>query len=131
MITYKANPTATDFHQSNALVKALYGPVGTGKSVACMMELMKLALSQKPSMDGVRRTRWGIIRNTYPELRSTTIKTWMEWFHEWGEINYQAPITFTSKFKMEDGTSVHAEFIFVSVDKEKDFRKLLSQKFSA
>lgn len=126
MITYKANPTATDFHQSNALVKALYGPVGTGKSVACMMELMKLALSQKPSMDGVRRTRWGIIRNTYPELRSTTIKTWMEWFHEWGEINYQAPITFTSKFKMEDGTSVHAEFIFVSVDKEKDFRKLLS-----
>ena len=67
-------------NNSTDLVRGIMGPIGSGKSVACCAEIMMRSCEQAPGRDGVRRTRWAIIRNTYPELKSTTIKTWLDWF---------------------------------------------------
>ena len=81
MANYRPSLTGYKFHQSQKFVRGLMGPIGSGKSVTCVQELMNIALRiQKPHTDGVRRTRFAVVRNTYPELKSTTIKTFQDWF---------------------------------------------------
>ena len=53
-------------------------------------------LSRKPSpRDGIKYTRFAIVRNTNPMLRTTTLKTWLELMpeHVWGPVKYSPPIT--------------------------------------
>lgn len=103
------------------------GPIGSGKSVACICEVLKNAHEQQPSPDGVRRTRWAIIRNTYPELLTTTLKTWLDWVPEAiCPVNRAAPITARLKSPLPDGTRIDLEVIFLALDKPQDVKKLLS-----
>jgi hypothetical protein len=118
---------AARFHQSKAFVKGLMGPVGSGKSSTCVMEIVAQALKQKP-FNGVRESRWAVIRNTYPELKSTTIKTWQNWVPEsLCPIKWDAPITARFKVKdIGDGTSLDLEVIFLALDKAQETGKLRS-----
>lgn len=126
-IKYKATPTAAQFHTDDSFLRGLMGPVGSGKSVACSMELFRRAMIQEPDEDGIRPTRWAIIRNTYPELKSTTIKTFEEWVPpQICKIRWDVPITGVLRMPLPDGTSVHAEFLFMALDRENDVKKLLS-----
>ena len=77
-INYAPTRIGNLFHYDNSFIRLLLGPVGCGKSVSNLAEIMMRACRQQPGNDGVRHTRWGVIRNTYPELKSTTIKTWQE-----------------------------------------------------
>lgn len=63
-------------------VKIIQGPVGSGKSLACCMHVYQQALSQPKQADGKRRFRALVIRESYPRLEETTLKTWLEWFPE-------------------------------------------------
>lgn len=118
---------ASRFHKSTAFVKGLMGPVGSGKSSTCVMEIVSQALKQKP-FNGVRESRWAVIRNTYPELKSTTIKTWQNWVpEELCPIKWDAPITARFKVKdVGDGTSLDLEVIFLALDKAQETGKLRS-----
>jgi len=78
-INYHASKTMSLFHVSDAFVRTLIGPIGSGKSVACIMEMMRLSLLQEPH-NGVRKTRWAVIRNTYRELLDTTMESFFDWF---------------------------------------------------
>ena len=79
-ITYKAPPTFKIVHKLNdKLVKAIRGPIGIGKSVGCVMELFRICLNQEADSQGIRRARIVCIRNTYPELKGTVIKTFQDW----------------------------------------------------
>lgn len=111
------------FLSSTDFVRAIRGPVGSGKSVACCVEIFRRAVEQKPAPDGVRRTRWAVVRNTQPELRTTTIKTWLDWFpeKEYGKFNWSPPFT----HHMKRG-SLDCEVIFLALDKPEDVKKLLS-----
>lgn len=125
---YVAEPTAVRFHaDSESFVRGLMGPIGSGKSVACCAEIYTRALRQA-LCNGVRRSRWAIIRNTYPELRTTTIKTWQEWVPPHVcSMTYGAPITGTIRDRRaDDNTPVEAEVFFLALDKPKDIKKLLS-----
>lgn len=125
-ITYKAEPTASRFHRSTAFVRGIRGPIGTGKSVACCIEIIRRGGEQAP-YQGVRRTRWAAIRNSYPELKSTTIKTWQDWAGEdWAPMHWDAPITSRFSKAMEDGTTVEIEVLFISLDRPDDVKKLKS-----
>lgn len=118
---------AVAFHQSDAFVRGLMGPVGSGKSSACCMEIFTRALQQKPSPDGVRRSRWAAIRNTYGELKSTTIKTWTDWFEGMQTIRWDTPICSTIVLPdMGDGTSLQLEVLFLALDRPDDAGKLRS-----
>lgn len=124
---YKASPTGARFHKSKKFVRYIAGPVGSGKSVACDMELLMRAMRQEPDEDGKRRTRWAIIRNTYPELHSTTIKTFQDWIpDDVAPLVKTTPAVATLKQRLPDGTRVEAEFVFLALDSPDDASKLLS-----
>lgn len=97
------------------------GPVGSGKSVALLQEIVRIGIEQEPQEDGIRRTRWAVIRNTYPELKSTTIATFLQWFAEISTIKYDSPIKAIVAFD-----DVWIEIYFMSADKDKDIKKLKS-----
>ena len=100
------------------------GPVGSSKSSACCMEVFTRACEQKAFL-GVRRSRWAVIRNTYPELKSTTIKTWMEWFG-FAQMRYDSPITSLINLPLPDGTKVELEVMFFPMDRPEEIGKLKS-----
>ena len=119
-----AGPVTRAFHESNAFIRGLKGPIGSGKSVACCMEIVLQALAQKPGPDGIARQRAVIIRNTMPELKSTTIKTWLDWFPEesFGKVKYDIPIT----QKLVLTPTCELEIMFLALDRPEDTKKLLS-----
>lgn len=116
-------PVLREFMRSDDFFRGVRGPVGSGKSSCCAIEMFRRALAQEPGADGIRKTRWAIIRNTFPELRTTTIKTWLEWFPEdlWGRVNWTPP--YTHHIRRGD---IDAEFIFLALDRPDDVKKLLS-----
>jgi hypothetical protein len=122
--------TSAAFHTYSDFVRGLKGPVGSGKSTSCCVEVLTRALEQLPSPDGVRRTRSIITRNTYPELKSTTIKTWMDWFGDICTMKYDAPITGTIDLALPDGTRLWHEAIFLALDRPDDLGKLRSLEAS-
>lgn len=127
-IQYNAEPTAQQFHKARDFVRGIMGPIGSGKSVACIMEIVAKALSQSPSIDGVRHSRWACIRNTYPELKSTLIKSWQDWLPDSVcPIRWDVPITGSMKIPdIGDGTGLDLEVIFLALDRPADVKKLLS-----
>ncbi len=123
-VTYEpSGDIVRQFLKDDGFFRGLRGPVGSGKSVACCIDLFIKMCSQEPDATGKRRSRWGVVRNTNPQLKTTTIKTWLEWFPEehFGTFNWSPP--YTHKICFND---VEAEVIFVAMDKPQDVRKLLS-----
>ena len=126
-IKYIASPTGGKFHASDKIVRGFMGPVGNGKSVTCINELHRLAVLQEPNCDGIRKTRWAIIRNTVPELRTTTLNTFKQWIpEELCPITMHPMITGTARYPLKDKTKVEAEFLFLALDRPDDVKKLLS-----
>ncbi len=117
-----AGKTLEAFHASDDFVRGIIGPVGSGKTSACCCEIVRRAHEQQPSPDGRRRSRWAAIRNTYGELRTTTLKTWDHWFPQaLGRFSLEAPITHRLVTDQLD-----IEVIFLALDRPQDVAKLLS-----
>jgi len=133
-LDYSTSPIVWKFLQDKSFVRGLMGPVGSGKSYACASEIMLKAVRQKPSpKDGIRYSRFVIVRNSYPELRTTTIKTWLELFpeHTWGNMRWSPPITHHIKLPSRDKAhGIDCEVIFLALDQPKDVRKLLSMELT-
>lgn len=129
---YKPSKTGEIIHASFADVNLVIGPVGAGKSSFMVVDTVLRCLRLPVCKDGVRRARTGIIRNTFPNLRMTTIKTWLYWFPQdvYGKINWGSPITQRMNFLDEHGVQCDFEFMFFSMDKEADQRKLLGSEFT-
>jgi hypothetical protein len=126
MPTFKYKPNGAVLRQfmlDNDFWRGIRGPVGSGKSVGCAVEVFRRALEQAPNDRGVRRSRWAVIRNTGPQLKTTTIKTWLDWFPEdtYGPFRWGVP--FTHHIIVGD---LDLEVIFLALDSEEDIRKLLS-----
>lgn len=111
-------PVAARFGASNAFVRAIMGPVGSGKTGACLMDMLYRAMRQAPHpRDQVRRTKFAVIRETYRQLEKTTIKSWHRWVPQslghWVGGSGGQPATHTVAFALPDGTTVEmiVEFI--------------------
>jgi hypothetical protein len=123
-LTYKPDgEILKKFLKDHSFFRGLRGPVGSGKSVACCIEILRRALIQEPSEDKIRKSRWAVIRNTNPQLKTTTIKTWLDWLpeNEWGEFTWSVP--YTHRIKKGD---IDLEVIFLALDRPEDVKKLLS-----
>lgn len=91
------------------------------------MDCLLKCMAQAPNAKGVRRTRCAIIRNTYGELKTTTIKSFTDWIPpENCRISSEAPYTGFVHGDLPDGTTFEAEFIFLALDKPDDAHRLLS-----
>ena len=120
-----AGPTIRKFHLSNAFARALVGPLGSGKSSACVVEMLWRASEQAPGSDGKRHTRVAVIRNHYPELQTTTVRTFEHWTAGVGQWKRNPPIGYTLQTEDFD-----LEVIFLALDSEADVAKLLSLELS-
>jgi hypothetical protein len=127
-VEYTPSPTLASFHASNAFVRLLRGPIGSGKSVGCCWEIWTRACEQHAGQDKVRRSRWVATRNTYGELTTTTLQTWLDWFPEqrFGKVVYGAPIEQICRWPLADGTSVELTMWFLALDRPEHVKKLLS-----
>jgi hypothetical protein len=127
-VNYTADdaPTLRRFHASPAYFRGVRGPQGSGKSTACVIEILLRAMAQAPDAQGVRRTAFAVVRATYPELRSTTIPTWRQWVPDnIAPIVYGSPITCRLGMALPDGSMMDMLVYFVSLESEDDMRKAL------
>ena len=119
---YGPVPTIRDFARSNAEIRGLMGPFGSGKSSGCVIEILRRSLAQPPGADGKRRTRWACVRNSYPQLRDTTIKTLHQWLQP-GILGEWRANDHTFLLKVND---VEAEIMFRALDRPDQVGNLLS-----
>ena len=67
-------PTIGRFMESRAFGRILAGPVGSGKTTGCILDLLQKARGQAPAVDGKRYTRFAIVRQTLKQLKDTVVK---------------------------------------------------------
>ena len=118
--------TLLEFHRSkDKFVRNLIGPLGSGKTQACIFEVMHCIDTQEPDKHGYRRSRWVVCRNTYPDLQTTTIKDWRAITDQLpiGHFSNGVPPTWTCEYRKGDGTTVKGEVMFVSFDGYGDEKK--------
>ena len=125
-MVYQASPTLSRFHRSKLFYRGIVGPVGSGKSTACCMEIMSRALRQAPGPDGIRHTRWVVVRNTYGELKDTTLVTWLMWFGE-SIFGPFAKSEMTHRIEFKD---VSMEVMFRALDRPDHVAKLKSMELT-
>lgn len=112
------------FMCSEAPVKIMQGPIGSGKSLGCCMLIYMKALEQPRQADGKRRCRAHVFRDTYSKLEETTIKTWLDWFpvEEFGRFYWSKP--FLHEIRVGD---IELDVVFMALEDERSaayFRSL-------
>ena len=109
--------------KSDAKMRVLMGPVGSGKSVTCSFEIIRRAALQEPDRaTGKRRSRAAIVRETARQLQDTTIKTFLDWFPP-GVCGRYMRTTKTYFFEVGD---VECEIMFRALDDADDVANLNS-----
>jgi hypothetical protein len=119
-------PVGQAFHDSDAFVRLLVGPVGSGKSVCGFVEILRRTAERQPDADGVTRVRAAVIRNTFGMLRSATLPTIAKWWpDEFGRLTVgTSPIVLQVKLP-----KLHLHIDMLSLDNEDDVRKLLGTEY--
>lgn len=119
-------PVLNEFMGCKDRVSFIMGPLGSGKTYAACQRLLKHMKEQEPNEKGERPTRWCAVRNTYPDLMTTTVRDFQEVFRGLGTMKLGSlePPTFTCYFRLEDKTIVKSEVIFLALDREDSEKKL-------
>ncbi len=123
-INYTAPPTCAAFMKSDSFGRLLAGPVGSGKTTACLFELFRRAAEQQKAPDGFRYTRMAIVRTTLKQLKDTVLKditTWLEGIAEY-KVSEQ-----TIHIQVGD---IRSEWLLIPLDSPEDQRRLLSMQLT-
>jgi hypothetical protein len=116
------------YMQSRAPVSGIRGPIGSGKTLGSINKIWQISCEQRASpIDGLRKTRWGVVRNTYPDLEGSTVKDFVEWFppEHYGEMYWSRPLEFHMAL-----ADVRCEVVFMALDRPEDVKKLRSTQFT-
>lgn len=123
-INYDAPPTCAHFMKSNSFGRLIAGPVGSGKTTACLFELFRRSCEQHRAPDGFRYTRWAIVRQTLKQLKDTVLKDITTWLDGMAE------------YMVSDNTiyvqigDVRSEWLLIPLDTPEDQRRLLSMQLT-
>lgn len=113
-------PVAAAMYASRGPVSAIMGPIGSGKTGTCLMRLVAQAQEQRPWTDGVRRTKWAVIRDTYRNLEQTTLPSWSSWVpRSVGEFSAGPPATHALRFGLADGTIAELIVEFIALGEQR------------
>lgn len=116
------------FVTGSSFVDGIQGPLGSGKSVGWCLRIMRHAQEQMPSsVDGLRKTRWAVVRNTFPDLKRTTIRTWLDTFPEDIYGRFTHGMSPQHRIAYAD---VRMDVDFLALDKPEDIRKLRSGEYT-
>jgi hypothetical protein len=123
-IDFTAPPTVAAFMRSNAFFRIILGPVGSGKTTGCIFELLRRAIDQVPGADGIRHTRFAIVRQTLKQLEDTVLKDIEFWLR--GICSYKiSKRTITIEFG-----DVRSEWLLIPLEDAEDQRRLLSSQLT-
>ena len=124
---YKMLPTMEAFHSSDAIVRCIVGPVGSGKTTAAAHEICLLLPAYIAKTYGVTQTRWCIVRNSYRELQDTTLPSVMDWysFGTWHASDMMLEFHYPPS-TLSGGYPMDVEILFRSCNKPDDMRKFKS-----
>lgn len=125
-LTYDASqaPTCAEFMKSESFGRLIAGPVGSGKTTACIVELLRRSIEQKPGDDGLRHTRFAIVRQTLQQLKATVLEDCKSWLAGLGEYRVSAN-TFNISFD-----NVRSQWILIPLEDAEDQARLLSMQLT-
>jgi hypothetical protein len=121
---YNAPPTISRFMQCEAFGRFISGPIGSGKTTGVIMEILRRSALQRPATDGLRRTRWAVVRNTMQQLRTTILP------------DIQSILSPIVRFYTTESTiqiragDIHADLLLMPLDTPDDKRRLLSTQLT-
>ncbi len=124
LFEYEAPPTCASFMKSDAFTRILAGPIGSGKTTACIIELIRRAAEQQPWTDGKRYTRFAVTRQTLKQLMDTVLQDchlWLKRIGEWKEFRKVYQIRFGD---------VHSDWVFIPLEDATDQGRLLSMQLT-
>lgn len=91
-------PISDAFMLSRAFIQVIVGPVGSAKTMTMLRKLRRIGLQQGTRLNAqgvrVRKSRVGVIRETYPNLEKNTLPSWFRIHPESdGKFTWKAPFT--------------------------------------
>lgn len=112
-------PVSAAFMACGADVQLLNGPIGSGKTSTVLIKGLQIAGRQRPStLDGIRKFKLCVVRDTYRQLWKTTIPSWWEWVPkntgEWSGAK-DGPAVHKLIIPQPDGTTLHFQIDFVAI----------------
>lgn len=123
-IKYIPLPTIRKFHESSEQYRIIIGSVGSGKTAGCIMELLYYLPIYLFRKYNIKKTRMLILRNTYCQLKDTTLNTLYQWFP-----------SFDLKIQSMTGILKHSgleiEVLLRSCDRPQDIRRFKSLEITA
>lgn len=122
MFHYIAPPTICKFAESDAFGRLIAGPVGSGKTTGIIAELLRRSIEQTPGDDGVRHTRFSVIRQTLKQLKDTVLKDCEMWL-TLNKIGYWRVSESTYHVKFDN---IDSEWTFLPMEDDADRGRLLS-----
>ncbi len=128
-ILYQPPPTVEKFMLDNSLVRCLVGPIGSGKSMGCIMELLRRARQQVPDHNGIRHSRVACVRNTMSQLRQTVLADIQQYLQPMVHF-FVTDSTVQIRAPLEDGTTIHSDWLLIPLDTKQDVQRLLSMQLT-
>lgn len=110
--------------ESESFGRLICGPVGSGKTTSVLFELFRRSIQQHPAPDGIRYTRFGVLRQTLKQLKDTVLKDVTSWLR--GLCEYRVS---ESTVYVEFG-DVRSEWLFLPLENPEDRARLLSMQLT-
>lgn len=127
-LSYVAPPTCAAFMKSDTFGRVIMGPIGSGKTTACVMELLRRACEQAPAEDGIRYTRFAVVRQTLRQLKDTVLRDCELWLRVGDRRLGSWKVTDNTFYVQFD--DVYSEWIFIPFEDERDRARLLSMQLT-
>jgi hypothetical protein len=128
LIRYDATPTISKFMDSDAFCRFLMGPVGSGKTTGVIFEALKRSTEQARGPDGIRRTRWTIVRQTLEQMKQTILLDIMNWLRP--IATYKVSDKLVILDTTQQGGDLYSEWFMIPLEDPEDQKRLLSSQLT-
>jgi hypothetical protein len=109
-------------------VTAIVGPIGSGKTVACLFKLLFLTVNHAKAnpFDGIKRAKYLVVRSTNISLSRTVWDSISKWLPAgyFGEARYDNNTISNYTITAFDGLEI--EFLFFGIESDNQIQNLLS-----
>ena len=72
-------PVAEAFIYDERVITGIMGPYGSGKTTTCISKIWQ-SIGLQPLVNGKRKARWAVVRDTYQQLETNVLNSWFAWF---------------------------------------------------
>lgn len=125
-IDYKVPHSLDQFFYSRKFISLVVGPVGSTKTTAGLMKILRHASMMAPDRKGIRKSHAVWVRNTKEQLHDTSIPEFIKWIPDGIMGTWHKTY---NEFLIKTG-DIECKVLFRALDEERDARRLLSLQTS-